>query len=180
MPPEGDGWDAPLLEGLLWAVALVFAGVRLRAAPRGQRPGWWLIAAGLLLIVLDKAVDVHAILHAAGTWIAVAVDPEHHLRGPHAVHRNVALLLGLVFACGAVAWWLRRDEHVGRAKLFCLVGLLVVGALLAVRLMPQLEEHLPDWLTKAIELGAWSLVLLGLWQGRSRPAPTARVVDGFL
>lgn len=181
MPPlEGDGWDAPLLEGLLWGVAMVFACLRLRGAPRDQRQGWWLVAVGLSLIVVDKAFDVHAVLHAVGTWIATGVDPEHQLRGPHAVYRNVVLLFGLVGACVAVAWWLRRDAHVSRAKLLCLGGLLLVGALLAVRLMPQLEEFLPDWLTKAVELSAWSLVMLGLWQGRARAVPTARVVDGFL
>lgn len=179
MPPEGDGFDAPLLEGLLWAVALVWAVVRVCRTPREQRPGWLLVATGLLLIVLDKAVDVHAVLHAAGRWLAVTIDPEHQLRGPHAVHRNVALLCGLCGGCVAVAWWLRRDAHVGRAKLCCLGGLLLVAALLAARLMPQFEELLPDWLTKGVELAAWLLVLCGLSLAGRRPRGPG-LEDGFV
>lgn len=182
MPPlEGDGWDAPLLEGALWAVLLLGAWLRTRRTPRDERPGWWLVLAGLSLIVVDKVFDVHAVAHAAGTWIATAVDPEHQLRGPNAVYRNVALIGGFVVASAAVVWWLRRDARVGRGKLLCLGGLLLVGALLALRLMPQLEDHLADWLTKGIELLAWLLVAGGLWRGDRRRAAAARpLVDGFL
>lgn len=178
----GDGWDAPLLEGLLWGLLLLGAALCTRRAPPGQRPGWWLIAAGLGLIVADKAFDVHAVLHAVGTGIATAVDAEHQLRGPNAPYRDAALALGFALSLGAVAWWLRRDEHIGRAKLSCLAGLALVGALLAMRLMPELERYLPDWITKGIELMAWALVAAGLWQGRVRATTAAkeRLVDGFL
>ncbi|MBL8727775.1 MAG: hypothetical protein JNM25_05050 [Planctomycetes bacterium] len=181
MPPlEGDGWDAPLLEGVLWVLLLVFASVRTWRAPPDERPGWWLVAGGLLLIVVDKAFDVHAVAHAVGTWIAVAIDPEHQLRGPNAGYRDAALVGGFVVACAAAAWWLRRDARVGTHKLLCLGGLALVGALLAARLMPQLEKHLPDWLTKAIELAAWSLVLAGLWLGGRRAGRPRPLIDGFL
>jgi hypothetical protein len=154
--------------------------VCLRRAPRGERPAWYLIAAGMALIVIDKAFDVHAVAHDLGTWIATTVDPEHQLRGPHASYRDAALASGFLSVCIAVAWWLRRDERVGRAKLLCLGGLALVGALLAVRLMPQLEDHLPDWTTKSIELSAWSLVLAGLWRDRRRAPKVSPLVDGFL
>lgn len=177
---EGDGWDAPLLEGILWGLLLAFAVLRLVRTPRGQRPGWWLIAAGLLLIVVDKAFDVHAVAHAIGTSIATSIDPEHQLRGPNAPYRDATLVVGFLVSLGAVAWWLRRDEHIGRSKLLALAGLGLVGALLAARLMPELEDYLPDWITKSIELAAWSLVAAGLWRGRARPATAGRMVDGFL
>jgi len=177
---QGDGWDAPLLEGTLWGLLLLWAAVRTWRTPGAERPAWWLICGGLLLIVVDKAFDVHAIAHAFGTWIASAVDPEHQLRGPHAGYRNAVLVGGLLVACVLVAWWLRRDARVGRDKLSCLAGLVVVGALLAVRLMPQFEELLADWMTKAVELVAWSLVFGGLIVARRRVAAPRGVVDGFL
>ncbi len=180
MPPEGDGWDAPVLEGLLWGALLVFALLRTLRAPRGERAGWWLIAAGLVLIVVDKAFDIHAVAHDAGTWIATSIDPEHQLRGPHAVYRDATLLGGFLLACAAVVSWLRRDEHVGRNKVLCLCGLGLVGALLAARLMPQLEPYMLDWVTKPIELLAWCLVLGGTLAGRSSRPRHRPIIDGLV
>ena len=178
-PEGGDGFDAPVVEGLLWGLLLVVALVLLARSPKGARWGWGLVAAGLLAIVADKAFDVHAVAHAVGTWIATSVDPENQLRGPNAIWRHVAFGVLFVAAGGAVVWMLRHDAAVGRAKVLCLAGLVVIGALLGARLSPGLEEHLPDWLTKVIELVAWLLVLAGQWLAVRRPAPR-RIVDGFL
>jgi hypothetical protein len=176
---EGDGFDAPVVEGALWGALLVFAVVLLRRAPPGARWAWGLIAAGLALIVIDKAFDLHAVGHAFGRWIATALDPDNQLRGPNAIYRNVALATGLVGAGAIVVVLLRRDSDVGRAKLLCFCGLGVVGALLAARLAPGVEVFLADWLTKAIELCAWVLVSCGEWLG-ARPPRETGVVDGFV
>ncbi|MBL9079502.1 MAG: hypothetical protein JNL08_18510 [Planctomycetes bacterium] len=180
---DGDGFDAPLLEGVVWGLAAAGAIVRCRRAPAPVRPGWLLIAAALLLIVVDKAFDVHALAHAVGAWCAAALDPEHHLRGPNAAYRHVALALGAVGAVGAAAWWLRRDASFGRGKVLCCAGLGLVVALLAARLAPGLEAFLPDWITKAVELAAWLLVVTGLRRGDDGAAPgrpPGGVVDGFV
>lgn len=179
MLAEGDGFDAPVLEGLLWGALLLGAAALAVRSPRGARIGWLLIAAGLLLIVVDKAFDVHAIAHAFGQWIAIAVDPENQLRGPNAVYRDVALGTIFVAVAGAAAWVLRRDTDVGRDKVLCYVGLCCVGALLALRLAPGIEERLHDYVTKAIELIAWSFVLAGEWTGTRRSLPKRRA-DGFV
>lgn len=179
MLADGDGFDAPVLEGLLWGALLLGAAASVVRSPRGARIGWLLIAAGLSLIVVDKAFDVHAIAHSIGQSIAIAVDPENQLRGPNAVYRDVALGALFVAAAAAAAWVLWRDADVGRDKVFCYVGLCCVGALLAARLAPGIEERLHDWVTKAIELTAWSLVCYGEWLGRRRPVPR-RPVDGFV
>jgi hypothetical protein len=180
VPVDGDGWDAPLLEGVLWGVLAAVAVVRARRAAAAARPGWWLIVGGLGAIVLDKAVDVHAVAHAAGAWLATVVDPEHHLRGPNAGYRHVALATGFAVAAAGVAWWIRRHAQVGRAKLLCLAGLGVVGALVTARLAPGLEALLPDLVSKAIELAAWLLVAAGLRCPEHRPPSAGRLVDGFL
>ena len=177
---EGDGFDAPVLEGVLWGLTTAAALWRTRRAAPGTRAGWLLIAAGLVLIVVDKAFDVHALAHACGTWVAAALDPEHHLRGPHAFYRYLALGTGFVAALAVVVVWLRRDARVGRGKWLCFAGLLLIGALLAARLAPGLEVFLPDWITKAIELAAWLCVGIGLWRGDGPAAPRRQLVDGFL
>ncbi len=175
----GDGFDAPVVEGALWGILLLFATVLVRRAPAGQRRAWGLILAGLCLIVADKAFDVHAIAHDTGQWIALAIDPEFQLRGPHAIWRNMALGALFVGSLWFVTWLIRRDESLGRAQMFCLVGLALVGALLAARLAPGIEQYLADWITKSIELAAWMSVLAGQLIGlRRRKEP--RVVDGFL
>lgn len=175
----GDGFDAPLVEGVLWGILLLLAIVLLVRAPRGQRWTWGLILTGLALIVADKAFDVHAVAHDIGQWIAIAIDPEFQLRGPHAIWRNLALGGLFLFALWCVGWLLRHDESIGRAKLLCLAGLAVVGALLAARLAPGIEEYLEDWITKFVELAAWMLVLSGELVGLRRKRQP-RFVDGFL
>jgi len=79
-----------------------------------------------------------------------------------------------------VVRWLRRDQRIGRGKLLCLAGLGLVGALLAARLMPQLEPVMVDWVTKSVELLAWSLVLAGQWLSRARAARPPQLTDGFV
>jgi len=176
---EGDGFDAPLLEGTMWGALALLGVLVLVRAPRGQRWTWSLVLVGLVLIVADKAFDVHAFVHDVGQWIATAIDPEFQLRGPNAIWRNMALGVLFLGALWFVGWLLRHDESVGRAKLLCLAGLAVVGALLAARLAPGLGEYLEDWITKVVELAAWTMVLWGQVLGlRRRRQP--RFVDGFL
>lgn len=177
---EGDGFDAPLLEGVLWGLTAAGALWRTRRAEPSTRAGWRLITAGLVLIVVDKAFDVHALAHAVGTWIAATLDPEHHLRGPNAFYRHLALGAGLVAALVVVVVWVRRDQRIGRGKWLCFAGLSLIGALLAARLAPGLEAFLPDWVTKAIEFAAWLCVAIGLWRGDGAAAPRRQLVDGFL
>lgn len=177
--PEGDGFDAPVVEGVLWGATLVVAVALFVRAARGERWTWGLVAAGLATIVADKMFDVHAVAHACGRWIAIALDPVNQLRGPNEVWRDIALVAGFVAACGVVVWTLRHDARVGRAKVLCLAGLVLVGVLLVARLAPGVAGYLEDWLSKAIELIAWGLVVSGEWIGFCRPRER-RVVDGFV
>ena len=179
MPPEAEDFGMTVLEGVLWGALLAVALVLFVRSPTGTRWTWGLIVAGLATIVVDKAFDVHALLHALGTWIATSVDPVHHLRAPNAFHRNAALVVLFVLALVAVVWLLRHDADVGRAKVSCLAGLVVIGALLAARVAPGVSEFLSDWIVKVIELVAWLLVLRGEWLAFRRP-PQRRLVDGFL
>ncbi len=175
----GDGFDAPLVEGALWGILLLLAIVLVSRAPAGRRATWGLILAGLCLIVADKAFDVHAVAHDIGQWIAIAIDPEFQLRGPHAIWRNITLGVLFVGSLWFVTWLVRHDEAIGRAKLLCLAGLALVGALLAARLAPGVEQYLADWLTKSVELAAWMSVLAGQLIGLRRKKEP-RIVDGFL
>lgn len=176
---DGDGFDAPVVEGLLWGLAAVGALARAVHADPGRRATWWLVAAGLLLIVSDKAWDLYAVFHDFGTWFATTVDPELHLRGEHAKYRDGALGLLFVLALGVLCLVVRRDRPLGRGKLLSLVGLGLVLLLLTLRMAPPLQPYLIDRVTKGMELLAWLLVVTGLWLG-DRRAPPRRLVDGFI
>lgn len=179
---EGDGFDAPVVEGILWGLACLGAVVRARKAPAGRRSTWWLVAGGLALIVGDKAFDLYAVFHDFGLWFAMTVDPEHHLRGPHSIYRDGALGVLFVVGFAVLAWLVGRDRPLGRGKLLCAAGLAVVMLLLVLRMAPPLQPYLIDWLTKGIELTAWLLVAAGLWLGGAPPPSQVKrqIVDGFL
>ncbi|MEO6596453.1 MAG: hypothetical protein ABIP94_17010 [Planctomycetota bacterium] len=170
----------PWLEAVLWgATGCVAATLARRAAP-GARVGWWIVVAGTVVIVLDKIVDLHAYLHALGLSITTAIDPELKLRGAHALYRDVALGVFFLAGVGVLGWLVRRDEQVGRAKLLCYAGFLVVLGLVVVRLVPSVQDHLPDLLLKLIEVVAWSLVVAGECLGWKRPQVARVRPDGFL
>ncbi|HEX5053477.1 MAG TPA: hypothetical protein VFZ65_16990 [Planctomycetota bacterium] len=180
LPGEGDRFDAPHLEAVLWGALGVVAAVLARRSPKGSRAGWWVVVAGVVTIVLDKLFDVYSCLHAIGRGIATAIDPELHLRGAHASYRDAALVVLFAAGSAGLVWLVRRDESIGRAKLLCFAGFVVVLALVLVRLVPTLQEHLPDALTKLIEVVAWSLVVAGEWLALRRPRVAGVRPDGYL
>jgi hypothetical protein len=179
---SSDGLVPPWLEAALWGLVGAVAVQRAVNSPGGARVGWWLVAAATGVFAADKVLDVYGLLYQAGRSVAVAVDPEHQLRGPNAAWRNSAL--AVLFAVGAFAlWWLlRRDEGGGRGKRWCYAGIVIVLGLVVARLVPGLQDLLAGILSKPFEAAAWLCCAIGLAIGNRKRTPPPRTVqpDGFL
>lgn len=168
------------IEAMLWAATAAVATWRALRSPERARRGWWLVAALLALFAFDKLADVYSLLHTAGRFFATLVDPEYQLRGPHS-HYRLLLLAGALVAGGLGMWlWMRSEDRPGWGKKLCLLGILLVATIVAVRVAPTLQEIVSHVATKVLEAIAWLLVCVGLAIGNARRPPTPTIEDGFL
>ena len=171
---------APRLECALWAVAALGAAVRALGTGAGTRIGWWLLAAATATFALDKVVDLLTPMTEFGRALATRIDPEHQLRGPHAIYRDAVLAVGFVVGAVLLWWLLRKDRQLRRGKLWGFAGVLLVFAIVVVRLAPPLQPLVTDYVTKPVEAAAWLCVMLGVVVGAGPPPPPRVQADGFL
>lgn len=168
------------LEAALWSIALLFAAYRAARTPSGMRRGWWLVLVATFAFAADKLFDLHGVFHELARTLAHALDPEHQLRGPNAIYRNVALSVGFLVAAALLYLWLRREHRPGKGMLICLLSILLVGGIVTSRAMPGLQSESVELLLKIVEGVAWLLMIAGIAIGNPKPAARAQLRDGFL
>lgn len=160
-----DPVGMPLLEAVLWAVPLFLSAHAFGRQRAGGRFGWFVVALACFVIVLDKTIDLYTSVLHLGREVVSALDPAHHFRGETMSLR--LLLLGGLFLAGALglAWLVRWDRRMGRAKWTSLLGLVLVMALLGLRLLPWFAGAGRGWIGKAFEGVTWLLVMGGAVAG---------------
>jgi hypothetical protein len=160
----------------LWTTPTLLAFTLACRFPKGTRIAWVILGTACLAIVLDKALDLLSVAHKTGQQLVKAVDPETRMRDGNLVYRF--LLLGGLFVASSLGlvFCLRRDRDRSRGKVLAFVGLLLVLAYIAARMIPGLKERLlppTGWIVEAV---SYALILLGLiygWRHPPEDRPTA-------
>ena len=159
----------------LWAVpAFLLLPLWMRSSP-GERTTWTVAALLLALIWVDKVLDLQTWVHQFGQEVVRAVDPEWRLRGPHLWMRRVLLGSAFLSAVAGMTLLVRRDQHVGLAKIITLAGFWGIAGFLALRHLPAVQAALAVDQERWIEWSCLALVLTGLtWgiRGSSRGGAT--------
>ncbi len=158
-------------EVLLWGTpATLAARAACRAVPH-TKAAWWLVASATGVIALDKALDLQAPAMNLGRALARAVDPESTNRGENQGVRM--LLLGAAALTGVMVLLLlaRKDRRLNGPKRLAILGLGLILALLAGRLMHGGEAFLHNpILAWTCELLAWGITMAGIiWGLRAGP-----------
>ncbi len=148
-----------------WAAPAFLLAPLLIRSPKGERATWALVGFVLALIWVDKTLDLQAWVHQTGQELVRAFDPEWRLRGPHLWVRWV--LVGSAFLAVVVVFarLVRRDQHIGLAKVLTLTGLLGIAGFVSVRHLPALQDIFAAGLERWIEWGCLALVWIGLTCG---------------
>lgn len=147
-----------------WGLAIGCAAL-LRAGARGL---WWVVAAGVLAIAVDKLVDLQSRLYQLARMVRNALDGPVDLHTHRDGLKAAALVAVLVLVGCAALWLARRDRDLDRAKLLALAGLLVVGGLVTLRLVPGLGWLADERASWACEALAVALLAAGLVAARRR------------
>lgn len=124
-----------------------------------------------MTIAVDKWFDLQSQGYALAKWLRDALDGPVDLHSHREAWRAGALLVALAGLLGAAGWLARTDRRLDRPKLLALTGLLVVGALVLVRLLPNLPWLGDEWFGWSCE-GLAALLLLAGLRGQARaPLP---------
>lgn len=156
------------LTAVLWTVLAAFG---IAALWRGATGLWWPIVGGIATIAVDKWFDLQSQGYAFAKWVRDRLDGPLDLHSQREAWRAGVLLVALALVLAGALWLARADRRLDRHKVLALFGLLVVGALVLVRLVPHLSLFAEEWFGWACEAGAALLVAAGL-RGQARaPLP---------
>ena len=139
--------------------------------PRSERPGpWSALAGGLLLLGLNKQLDLQILVREIGIAFIAFVGLDKHRRW---VGRLFVLVLGIfLFRVLALAAKKVRGHTRGRALLFTGLALLATFAVVrAGTYVPGLKQfnlRYKDALHLVFELGGVVLVAFSAWRTRQR------------
>jgi len=161
-----------LVMDLAWIAAAVAAVVLVRRRRGSPRAVWGITAAGLVVIALDKMLDLQNPLLALAKWsvrqLAGGELGEHRQQ-----LRDALMVAGAIASVAFVVWLWRRERARERGSLLAVTGLAVIVVLVGLRLVPAfgvLDDDRVGWL---VEAAALALVGAGLWRGLAPPAPEA-------
>ncbi|MFM1871504.1 MAG: hypothetical protein RL398_926 [Planctomycetota bacterium] len=158
--PVGD-----VVTAVVWWGLAVACAALLRAGARGL---WWVVAAGVVTIAVDKLVDLQTRLYQLAKVVRNALDGPIDLHSHREGLKAAALVSVLVAVVIAALWLARRDRDIDRGKLLALGGLLVVGGLVTLRLVPGLGWLADERVSWAFEAVAVALLVAGLAAARRR------------
>ena len=159
------------LSGVEWGALCMWLGPAVLLvplwlrSPRDERRTWSLVALILALIWADKTMDLQSLAHNFGQELVQAVDPEWRMRGPHLWMRWTLVGSACLAVLAGFSLLLRRDPHIGIAKVLTLVGLAGVAGFVIVRHLPALRDPIAAGLDRWIEWTCLGLVLAGLTHG---------------
>lgn len=149
----------------------LLAGLGVVALGRGARGLWWLIVGGVVTIAVDKWCDLQSQLYALAKWLRDRLDGPIDLHSHREAWKAGVLLVALVALLAGALWLARADRRLDRPKVVALLGLLVVGSLVLIRLVPHLPMVAEEWFGWSCEALA-ALLLLGGLRGQARaPLP---------
>jgi hypothetical protein len=176
VPGAGDSAMADAISLSAWCALALAALVVLWRTPRARRGAWYVVAGYCVVVATDKAIDVQMVVFQLVQWLAQQLDALAGTRVPRtAVRFGAVAVLGGVAAVVTV-WWVRRDPQLTRDKRLALLGLGVVMAYVAARMVPGLailQHEAVGWLVEAVAIAC---LACGLWRGH-RAASAARGVS---
>jgi hypothetical protein len=167
-----------------WSVVAAYIGAAVccgraamdcRAAPtRAVAPLWWLLAAGLIFLGINKQLNLQTLMIVIGRNLS---------RAGHwyVARRRLQLIFSVVFAAlclGTLAWFSWRWRPFFRQHRLVLAGLIVLALFVVVRastinhadafLGINLKDK--DW-TWVLEIGGSALIGMGALTGRRSSEP---------
>jgi hypothetical protein len=192
-PPESNlKWqfrlDNPTILG--WTVAAVYIGAALccgRAALKSRGASarsfaaiWWVLAAGLIFLGINKQLNLQTLMIVVGRNVASA----GHWYG---ARRRVQLIFSAVFAAGCLgllAWFWWRGRRFFRENQPALAGVIVLALFVALR--AATINHTDQFLGISLKDDHWAWVLeitgsalIGIGAMRARrPTGVTRVQGG--
>jgi hypothetical protein len=161
-----------LVMQIAWIAAAAAAVVLVRRRRGSPRAIWRIAAAGLVVIALDKALDLQNLLLALAKW-GVRELAGGDLGEHRQLLRDALLVAATIAGVAFVVWLSRRERARERGSLLALTGLAMVAVLVGLRLVPAfgtLHDERVGWLVEAVALAC---VGAGLRRGFAPPAPEA-------
>jgi hypothetical protein len=183
VPGIGDPTVMGWLTVLAYLGAAGLAFVNLRAARRTRLPWhyWGALAALMVLLALNKQLDLQTWFSQVGRDLALSQGWYDHRR---VVQAAFILLLAAGAVTASVLLW-QRLRHIGRGYRLSAVGVALLLAFIVIRAATFHHiDLLLGWglagvnLNHLLELGAIGLIAAGAWQWRTFHRKTVR--DFFL
>jgi hypothetical protein len=168
------GWAttaAYLVAAVLCARAAVAARLAPADAPEGDRPGpWWLLSAGLMLLGLNKQLDLQILVRELGIALIALLGMDEHRRW---FGRAFVLVMG-IFLLRVMAAAVRRMRGHTRGHRLLLTGLALLACFALVRAgtyvpgLKQVNMHYGRALHLVFEFGGILLVGVSALRTRQR------------